>query len=120
MTNIRINKNNVSELAVHGRMRWKQENEGYNEEKNGGYDLEHQYSQNWQAQKCWIQLLLIAVSILNLLYRTTCLSQYVRKNLGGIRKLGKRLLEAIRWMKVSQQELYLWLSEKRRVAFAFL
>ena len=120
VTNIRINKNNVPELAVHGRMRWKQENEGYNEEKNGGYDLEHQYSQNWQAQKCWIQLLLIAAIILNLLYRTTCLSQHVRKNLGGIRKLGKRLLEAIRWMKVSQQQLYLWLNEKRRVAFAFL
>jgi hypothetical protein len=120
VTNIRINKNNAPELAAHGRMRWKQENEGFNEEKNGGYDLEHQYSENWQAQKCWIQLLLIAAILMNLFYRTTCLSQNVRKSLGGIRKLGKRLLEAIRWMKITHQQLSDWLSEKRRVAFVFL
>jgi len=109
VTNIRIHENNAAEIATHGRLRWKQENEGFNEEKNGGYDLEHQYSKNWQAQKCWIQLLLIAAIIMNLFYRTTCLSQDVRNNLGGIRKLGKRLLEAIRWMKVSPQQVSDWL-----------
>lgn len=117
VTNISILENNAAEIAAHGRMRWKQENEGFNEEKNGGYELEHQYSKNWQAQKCWIQLLLIAAIIMNLFYRTTCLSQHVRINLGGIRKLGKRLLEAIRWMNVSQQQLAEWLRKKKRFAF---
>ena len=32
-------------------MRWKIENEGFNTQKRQGYNLEHQYSRNYQALK---------------------------------------------------------------------
>lgn len=32
-------------------MRWKIENEGFNTQKNQGYNLEHQYSQKYRALK---------------------------------------------------------------------
>ena len=40
-------------------MRWKIENEGFNTQKRHGYNLEHQYSKNYQAQKCHYYLIQI-------------------------------------------------------------
>jgi len=43
VTNIKPSNKTVTALCSHGRLRWKVENEGFNSQKNGGYELEHKY-----------------------------------------------------------------------------
>ena len=49
ITNIKITKKNAEKIASSGRKRWKIENEGFNIQKNGPYDIGHLYSKNSKA-----------------------------------------------------------------------
>ena len=51
ITSFKITERNKKELVYYGRQRWKIENEGFNEQKNGTFDIEHIYSQNYNAMK---------------------------------------------------------------------
>lgn len=59
LTNLSISRKNVPGLVEYGRMRWKIENEGFNTQKRQGYHLEHQFSRDYQAQKCHYYLIQI-------------------------------------------------------------
>jgi len=59
LTNLPVNLKNAEALVQQGRMRWKIENEGFNTQKRKGYNLEHQYSKDYQAQKCHYYLIQI-------------------------------------------------------------
>ena len=55
-------------LANHGgRKRWTIENQGFNNQKNQGYELEHAYSENNNAAKNYYFILQIAHTLLQLL-----------------------------------------------------
>jgi hypothetical protein len=43
LTNLEVDGGNVIALAAGGRLRWKIENEGFNTQKRGGYELEHKF-----------------------------------------------------------------------------
>lgn len=61
VTNILITPENCVEVAnLGGRQRWRTENEGFNVQKNGGYEMEHAYSQDPTAAKNFYLLLQIA------------------------------------------------------------
>ena len=61
ITNIRQNADVVVTTANSGRLRWKIENEGFNTQKNLGYELEHKFSRNsYTAMQNYYQLLQIA------------------------------------------------------------
>jgi len=61
ITDIEIDKNTVWDLSFHGRLRWKIENEGFNIQKNHGYNLQHKYSRgHFGAMQNYYQLLQIA------------------------------------------------------------
>ncbi len=48
LTNLSLRKKNVAQTVQTGRKRWKIENEGFNNQKNHGYYLEHVFCyQNW-------------------------------------------------------------------------
>ena len=59
LTNLPVSQKNVETLVQQGRMRRKIENEGFNTQKRKGYHLEHQYSKNYEAQKCHYYLIQI-------------------------------------------------------------
>lgn len=118
-TNIEINRENVNEISKGGRLRWKIENENFNEAKHGGYGLEHQYSTDWETQKCWIIILQLAMMIMNLTYRTTLLAPEVLESIGGIRSLGEELREQIKNSPPLPEEIREWMLKKKRVAFVF-
>lgn len=59
LTDLPVCQKNVEALVCQGRMRWKIENEGFNTQKRHGYCLEHQYSKDYQAQKCHYYLIQI-------------------------------------------------------------
>lgn len=52
ITNIEINTDNFKEISQSGRLRWKIENEGFNDQKNGGYNLSHKYSRKSHHTLC--------------------------------------------------------------------
>lgn len=61
ITSTRQTLQNVTETADGGRLRWKIENEGFNTQKNLGYELEHKYSRvSYPALQNYYQILQIA------------------------------------------------------------
>lgn len=61
ITNIAQTLDNVVQTADGGRLRWKIENQGFNTQKNLGYELEHKYSRvSYNALQNYYQLLQIA------------------------------------------------------------
>jgi hypothetical protein len=97
LTNWHISQDTVVALANRGgRCRWKIENEGFNVQKNGGFNLEHAYSTGERQIKNFYVLLQIAHLILQLLERGSLLTQDARKLFGSLRNLAQRLAESIR------------------------
>jgi len=71
ITNIPQDKQNVAETAHSGRLRWKIENEGFNAQKNLGYELEHKFSRtSFMAMQNYYQLLQMAHTINQLVERS--------------------------------------------------
>ncbi len=61
LTNLDIDRETVAKISDTGRMRWKIENEGFNCQKNQGYEMQHQYSRvSFNALKNYYQCLQIA------------------------------------------------------------
>lgn len=96
LTNFSINESNFMEIGGGGRLRWKIENEGFNTQKNGGYGLEHPYSEHIVALKNFYLLLQIAHIISQLMEKGSLLVDEVKKAFGSIRNLSRRLLESLR------------------------
>ena len=94
---------NVVALANDGgRMRWKIENQGFNVQKNGGYELKHVYTNNPTSAKILYYLLQIAHMIQQLLYNGSLIGQAGRRALGSVKNLAFRLLEAWRNTPLTQ------------------
>ena len=96
MTNIYVGKNNIIKIAKGGRLRWKIENEGFNIQKNRGFNLEHPYSQNETAMKNFYLLLQIACIISQLMEKGSLLKDKVLKEFGSVTGLFEQLLEDLR------------------------
>ena len=61
VTNIEPNAENIIALSAGGRLRWKVENEGFNTQKHGDYELEHKYCRkSYSGLKNYYSLLQIA------------------------------------------------------------
>lgn len=98
ITNLPTNKSTVKKLSKAGRLRWKIENEGFNEEKNNGYAMEHLFSRNsFNAQQNYYQSMLIA-HLINQLLEHTCKIQDLLKRFNKltIKYLWQQLLSAIK------------------------
>lgn len=51
ITNLAVNDNNIKQVIVLGRKRWKIENQGFNNQKNIYFDITHMCSLNYNAMK---------------------------------------------------------------------
>jgi hypothetical protein len=61
VSNIEPDRDNIIRLTAGGRLRWKIENEGFNTQKCGDYELEHKYCRNsYRGMKNYYTLLQIA------------------------------------------------------------
>lgn len=113
-TNITILKGNAEELAAAGRKRWKIENEGFNNQKNGIYKIEHLNSRDSNAMKNHYLLTQIA-DILMQLYLAT--SKLIRSIGQSIKNTSSRLLESFRRHTINEEDvLYI----ERHTAVHFL
>jgi hypothetical protein len=79
VTNITPDKANVRAIACTGRLRWKIENEGFNTQKNNGYELQHKYCEkSYPGLQNYYSLLQIAHAINQLIEREKCITEILK------------------------------------------
>jgi hypothetical protein len=118
LTNFIPTAHNVDTLANQaGRLRWKVENEGFNIQKNGGFHLEHPYSQNDTARKVFYYLLQIAYSIFQLMEKGSLFRKVFPQGVGSLRNIAFRLLEAWRNLRLSPSDFCELYSGRYQIRF---
>ena len=95
---------NVVALVKGGRLRWKIENEGFNIQKNGGYNLEHQFSNNEIAIKNYYLLMQVAHIINQLVEKSNLIKKY-KKIFGPNLNLSKRLIDALNFIDIDFEKI---------------
>ena len=99
ITNFEPDIANVNTIANEGgRCRWKIENEGFNIQKNGGYNLEHVFSTDNVASKNYYFLMQIAHMINQLVEHGSLLRSVIKTVYGSCWNLQKRLVEEMKYM----------------------
>ena len=120
VTNYKVSVNNVATLANDGgRIRWKVENEGFNVQKNGGYGLEHAYTNNPTSAKIFYFLLQIAHMLAQLLYKGDLLKKAFPAGFGSEKNLAFCLLEAWRNARLSKDAIKTMLHPRFQIRFYF-
>ena len=118
LTNFIPTAHNVDTLANQGgRLRWKVENEGFNIQKNGGFHLEHPYSQNDTARKVFYYLLQIAHLIFQLTEKGSLFRKAFPQGVGSLRNIAFRLLEAWRNLRLSPSDFCSLYSRRYQIRF---
>ena len=102
VTDIELTKRNLEEMILAGRGRWKIENEGFNNQKNGIYRIEHLNSRNSNAMKNHYLLTQIA-DILMQLYLAW--NPYIKELKQSIKNTSSGLLESFRGLKVTKEDV---------------
>lgn len=101
ITNILITKKYVDYLVQTGRLRWKIENEGFNIQKNKGYNLEHKYSRDETAIKNLYLFMQIAHILNQLVEKSNLLKPYKDYYFKTVRNLSKRLIYELILVKIN-------------------
>lgn len=96
LTNLDVSRDSVTQIVNKGgRLRWKIENQGFNAQKNEGYELEHAYSLNLNAIKNFYYLLQIAHIFFQLMVKGSLFSNFI-KQMGSFKNFVRRLSEHLR------------------------
>lgn len=93
ISSVPITSNNAAEFARTGRSRWVIENQGFNTQKNLGFDLEHLYTTDPSGMKVYYYLLQIAHIWVQLCERGSLLKKVLTENFGAFKNLAFLLLE---------------------------
>lgn len=97
LSSLSVTRDNAAAMANDGgRLRWKIENEGFNTQKNGGYQLEHAYTQDPEGIKVYYYLLQMACIIAQLLERGSLFKAAFPKGFGSAKNIAWHILEAWR------------------------
>src|SRR4030095_3972046 len=92
VTDLRVNKRNVSTLMRGGRARWKIENETFNTLKNQGYNFEHNYGHGQQHLSVVFATVMMLAFLVDQTQQLCCaLFQAVWAKLGSKRLLWERM-----------------------------
>ncbi|MCD7743796.1 MAG: hypothetical protein LUI13_00630 [Lachnospiraceae bacterium] len=102
LTDIELDRKNLEEMVNAARGRWKIENEGFNNQKNGIYDIEHLNSRNSNAMKNHYLLTQIADIIMQLYLAWNPL---VREIGQSIKNTSSRLLESFRRQPITDEDV---------------
>ena len=78
ITNFRITAKNHERIAANGRSRWNIENQGFNTQKNHGYNMQHLFSHDFNAMKNHYFLIQIAHMIFQIFENTLLLLKRVK------------------------------------------
>jgi hypothetical protein len=102
---MRITAKNCVQLAnAGGRQRWKIENQGFNTQKNGGYNLEHPYSLDYTAMKNFYVLLQLGHTLSQLMEHGSSVKPVLQKLYGSLRDFTEALREEFRHYGTSESD----------------
>ena len=105
LTNLPVTyKNCVSLGNGGGRQRWKIENQGFQTQKCGGYNLEHAYSEDYQGMKNFYILLQLGHLVNQLMEHGHLLKPVLLKTFGSLRDFTEELREELRRVGTSAHE----------------
>lgn len=102
LTSLEVTNRNLEEMILAGRGRWKIENEGFNNQKNGLYRIEHLNSKNSNAMKNHYLLTQIA-DILMQLYLAW--NPYIKELKQTKKNTSSGLLESFRGLTVTEEDV---------------
>ena len=102
LTDIELTQKNLKEMIEAARGRWKIENEGFNNQKNGIYDIEHLNSRNPNAMKNHYLLTQIADIIMQIYLAWNPLRKEIQQS---IKNTSSRLLESFRRQTVTDEDV---------------
>ena len=115
--NLSVSRDTVREISATGRLRWKIENEGFNTQKNQGYNLEHRYSRNnIRAGKNYYQCMQIA----HLINQLVELSKICKAMLCGkttLKQLWKLLIGYLIYIEIDVQEMIKYFTNIKQVRY---
>jgi hypothetical protein len=118
LTNFEVTVRTADLLANDGaRLRWKIENEGFNSQKNGGFEMEHAYSQDETAGKVFYFLMQMAHLIFQLAEKGSLFRQAFPNGVGSLKNIAFRLLEAWRNLRLSSQGFLSLFGRKYQIRF---
>ena len=118
VTNCSVSCKNVTTFSNGGgRIRWKIENEGFNVQKKGGYELEHAYTNHPNSAKVFYFLLQIAHLLAQLLSKANLLTRDFRDRVGSAKNLAFRLLEAWRNARMTKTDITTSLQKSLQIRF---
>lgn len=98
ITSFKITQKNKEELIYYGRQRWKIENEGFNMQKNGTFDIEHIYSMNYNAMKAHYFFIQFAHTIRQLLEKGL---KYVKELKMSIKEVSAAIIQTLTQTKTN-------------------
>jgi hypothetical protein len=103
ITDLPVSARRVLKLANHGgRKRWTIENQGFNNQKHQGYELEHAYSENNNAIKNYYFILQIAHAIIQLMIHGP-LAPIFKAAICTVKNLFIRLADSLRHQAITAQ-----------------
>lgn len=116
-TDFRVDRDNVERLEQDGgRSRWNIE-ESFNIQKNGGYGLEHDFSNNNTAMKCFYLLTQIAHIFNQLMEKGSLLRERIETKLGSLKVLSERLWAALTETRIDPIRLRGILEQRIQIRF---
>ena len=102
VSSLEVTKRNIEEMINAGRGRWKIENEGFNNQKNGLYRIEHLNSRNSNAMKNHYLLTQISDIVMQLYLAW---NPYIRELRQTIKNTSSWLLESFRRLTVTEEDV---------------
>lgn len=105
ITNFTVSDQSVIYLVQNGRFRWKIENEGFNVQKNKGYNLEHQFSSHDRAAKNYYLFMQIA-HIINQLVEKSNLLHRELNSFFTLENLSERLAWELTLLEIDFREIF--------------
>jgi len=116
LASFRLNAANVKEIAETGRCRWKIEN-GFNVQKNGGYELEHAFSEDNVAMKNFYVLMQIAHIFNQLMEKGSLIWDRLRNSMGSLKVFSLKLWAALTETLIDPVRLQDLLAQRIQIRF---
>lgn len=117
-TDFRVDGDNVERLEQEGgRSRWIIENQGFNVQKNGGYELEHAFSNSNTAMKNFYLLTQVAHIFNQLMEKGSLLRGFLETRLGSLKVLSERLWAALTETRIDPFRLRAVLAQRIQIRF---
>jgi hypothetical protein len=118
ITNMDIDNENVWDICRHGRMRWIIENQGFNTQKNNGYDLEHKYSRKhlW-AMKNYYELLQMAHMINQLTEKLIKIKEAMKQAGHTLKSIVEDMISAMKKQIIEGREIQQALEKNKQLRY---